>query len=427
MRAKSMIIGFVLLFVGSIVFLWDITEIQRVQEEIARCQSKYSTETDDYMKQYNEWLLLPPDERPAFPLIVDKYGKTKTRAQLRQEQQERLTADLEKLASGQTNVNPFADVLYGENWAVELQAYKKQKVLNKNVLTGSIVCTSMGGLIYAWWLLFGIVQMVRKGVAGLKQRLASSKEEPPEMVDEEMDVDNPEEVSPEDQQPNPQSDPREKNQKVLPKSNWGKWKPAQPDPEIESEVTQIEKISHEAERIALLLSDEKAAQAKALKVKPLAAGDQSKPIDDTLNQLSQEVSAIREYTSYQQDRLEKLQDGYDWNIIRTFCLRVIRCIDNLDNRIGQLNGKSAKATHLTEVRDELIFALESSGVEQFEPEINSDYRGQEKVAEAVKDRQPNEESEQKGKIACVIRPGYQYFISEENIKVVRPAQVRLFA
>jgi molecular chaperone GrpE (heat shock protein) len=155
--------------------------------------------------------------------------------------------------------------------------------------------------------------------------------------------------------------------------------------------------------------------------------DPSKPLDNTLKQLSQEVSAIREYTSYQQDRLEKLQDGYDWNIIRTFCLRVIRCIDNLDNRISQLSGKSSKSTHLVEVRDELIFALESSGVEQFEPEIHSDYRGQEKVAEAVKDRQPNDDPEQRGKIASVIRPGYHYFISEENIKVVRPAQVKLFA
>ena len=125
--------------------------------------------------------------------------------------------------------------------------------------------------------------------------------------------------------------------------------------------------------------------------------------------------------------MERLQDGYDWNIIRTFCLRVIRCIDNLDSRISRFNGKNTKATHLTEVRDELIFALESSGVEQYEPEVNSDYRGQEKVAEAVKDRQPSEDPEQRGKIASVIRPGYQYFISEENVKVVRPAQVKLFA
>lgn len=189
-------------------------------------------------------------------------------------------------------------------------------------------------------------------------------------------------------------------------------------------------ISNDAERIATLLSDEKSAHGQVSTKpgkEPLDTRDHSKPLDNTLRELSQEVSAIREYTAYQQDRLQKLQDGYDWNIIRTFCLRVIRCIDNIDSRISQLNTKGSKAAHLEEVRDELIFALESSGVEQFEPKIDSEYRGQEKHAEAVKDRQPCDEPEQKGKIACVIRPGYQYFISEENVKVVRPAQVKLFA
>jgi molecular chaperone GrpE (heat shock protein) len=155
--------------------------------------------------------------------------------------------------------------------------------------------------------------------------------------------------------------------------------------------------------------------------------DSAKPLNNTLKELSQQVSAIREYTTYQQNRLEKLQDGYDWNIVRTFCLRVIRCIDNLENRINQIGEDEAKATHLEEVRDELVFALESSGIEQFRPEINSQYRGQEKYAEAVKDKQPCDQPEQAGKIADVIRPGYQYFINEENIKVVRPAQVKLFA
>jgi molecular chaperone GrpE (heat shock protein) len=413
-----MIIGLVLLLAGGLALWWDLTEIQRVREEIARYQSKYSTETDDYMKQYNEWLLLPADERATFPLLLDKDGKTKTRAQLKQEQHERLTADLDKLASGKTEIHPLADALYGENWLTELQAYKKQKQLNKSVLMGSIVCTSMGGLIYVWWLLFGTVRMVAKGLAGLKQRIATSTAKPMERDDEE-------DVPPEQESP-PQHDQSQQQPRIVLKSNWGNWKPAESDPEVNAEVNEIKKISDEAERIASLLSDEKAIQREALKAKPLDDSDFSKPIDDTLNQLSQEVSAIREYTTYQQDRLEKLQDGYDWNIIRTFCLRVIRCIDNLDNRISQLSGKSSKANHLEEVRDELIFALESSGVEQFEPEINSEYRGQEKFAEAVKDRQSCEEPEQKGKIAGVIRPGYQYFISEENIKVVRPAQVRLF-
>jgi molecular chaperone GrpE (heat shock protein) len=74
----------------------------------------------------------------------------------------------------------------------------------------------------------------------------------------------------------------------------------------------------------------------------------------------------------------------------------------------------------------MLFALESSGVEQFEPEINSDYHGQEKYAEAVKDKECCDDKKRTGKIAKIIRPGYQYFIDEENVKVVRPAQVKLF-
>ena len=152
----------------------------------------------------------------------------------------------------------------------------------------------------------------------------------------------------------------------------------------------------------------------------------SKPLNDSLRELTQQVSAIREYAAHQQERVKKLQDGYDWNIIRNFCLRVIRCIDNLENRIKRLAKEDTDTRDLEEIRDELVFALESTGVERFEPVINSDYHGQEKNAEAVKDKKGIKDPKLKGKIAKVIRPGYQYFIDEENVKVVRTAKVKLY-
>jgi len=150
------------------------------------------------------------------------------------------------------------------------------------------------------------------------------------------------------------------------------------------------------------------------------------PLGSTLKELAQQVSAIREYAASQQNRVEKLQDGYDWTIIRTFCLRVIRCIDNLESRIERLTEDNEIAGHLDEVKDELLFALESSGIEQFRPEINSDYRGQEKLAEAVKEKEITGDTSQVGKIAKVIRPGYRYMIDEESCKIVRTAQVKLY-
>jgi len=157
-----------------------------------------------------------------------------------------------------------------------------------------------------------------------------------------------------------------------------------------------------------------------------ASREQSAPLSSTLKELAQQVSAIREYAACQQGRVEKLQDGYDWTIIRTFCLRVIRCVDNLENRMRALAGEDEAAAHLEEVRDELLFALESSGIEQFRPEIDSDYRGQEKWAEAIKEKEAGAKSDQTGKIAKVVRPGYRYIIDEETYKVVRTAQVKLF-
>ena len=158
-----------------------------------------------------------------------------------------------------------------------------------------------------------------------------------------------------------------------------------------------------------------------------ASLENSSPLNSTIEELAQQVSAIRQYAWGQQDKIEKLQEGYDWNIIRTFCLRVIRCIDNLENRIKKLASKDIDTTDLEQIRDELIFALESSGVEQFEPQTHSEYKGQEKSAEVIKEKEPVEVSDMEGKISEVVRPGYQYVIDEDNIKIVRPARVKLFA
>jgi molecular chaperone GrpE (heat shock protein) len=149
-------------------------------------------------------------------------------------------------------------------------------------------------------------------------------------------------------------------------------------------------------------------------------------LGNSLKELTQQVSAIREYAYQQQDRVEKLQDGYDWGIIRTFCLRVIRCIENLEERINKLAEKNVETAHLREFRDELLFALESSGIERFEPEINSDYRGQERYAVAVKERQCSDNPNMTAKIAKVVRPGYQYVIAPGNTRIVSKAKVKLY-
>jgi len=460
MRKKFVILGLVLLLAGSAMLGGVLVEERKQQQRAAHYESNYDSETGEFLEQYNEWMQLFPEEPTQLPFELDGYGKTETEAQLRQKQQERLQADLGKLAAGETDVYPFADLLYGEDWQSELNKYKKRKELSEFVLTGSIVCISMGGTIFAWYLLLCLGRFLVKYLSDLKKylpdvltRLTKVRKEKPAETDTEKD----EEEQEQEQQKNQQQSQLEKQSKVFRNSGKRNSKLNENQAALSTKsASRSDKqdrrgakkrlgtySDNNAEKIAVLLSDEESvdsiarledslkAQTEQLEERTAQSVQQaimehSKPLDSTLKDLAQQVSAIREYAACQQERVEKLQDGYDWNIIKTFCLRIIRCIDNLENRISQLSNKGAKTEHLEDIRDELIFALESSGIEQFEPEINSDYRGQEKYAEAVKNKQSCDKSKQKGKIAKVIRPGYQYFINEDNIKVIRSAQVKLF-
>ena len=152
-----------------------------------------------------------------------------------------------------------------------------------------------------------------------------------------------------------------------------------------------------------------------------------KPVTQELNELTEQVSAIREFAAKQQSQMQKLQDGYDWLLIKRFCLRIIRCIDNIEDNIQILTKEQQDTGTLEDIRDELVFALESSGVETFEPELDREYRGLEKVAEAVKERKRTKSADKSGKIAEIIRPGYHYIINENEVKIVRCAQVKLYA
>ncbi len=510
------------------------------------------------------------------PWWLDKYGKTKTESQLQKEQQERLNADLEKLATGKKEANPFADILYGDHWREKLDEYKKQKRMRRHIFTGSIVCALMGGAIFTCCLVLYLYQIIMKTSSNLKKTGPVKKADPvtsgdhsptrdikmtrvgekvkiiPKNEDkaktkvnaetivesegkskvttgksgrpkievrakaedkrkeksdavkvaktnktkgkaggkaqtkekvrakagkkpkvketiiaktetekmakveseskEEDKTKNKAEVSVEEEKTVDQQKEKRglrgketKQTKTLGKSGWRTYEKNSGrrtvvlNPPDEDSTELLESLERAAENINLSDKAEDPLKEKTENLekqmeefRQMARGVQqttienSEPINNTLSELAQQVSAIREYASSQQDRLSKLQDGYDWNITKTFCLRVIRCIDNLEKRISQLLEKDMDVVDLEEIRDEMLFALESSGVEQYEPELNSDYHGQEKLAEAVKGKESCNNKNQKGKIAKIIRPGYQFFIDEENVKVVRPAQVMLY-
>ena len=476
MFKKSITLGLILLLAGGTVLWWVFAEKRKEQQEIASCKSKYTSGLNEYLEQYSEWLQLTPEKRAELPWGLKEHGQqTKTEAQLRQEQQERLKADMDKLAAGEMDAYPFADILYGENWQEEVSKYKKQKELKEFIFTCSIVCTFTGGMILSWYLLLWTARLTIRVSSHLKKLIIDAYRCHSETKDGQRDnAQGEEKISKEKQQANKQKSELHKQLQASANSGWhnfdknheerhnlnaaqaAAYMKDSPQPNRLNKNTEKNFKSDgstlRTQKTAALLcpansgkqmsgplfckSFQNAKHSQSVHVQQTML-EHSEPINNTLKELTLQMSAIREYASQQQDRVEKLQDGYDWNIIRTICLRIIRCIDNIDSRIGQLPDESEDVScdnhqnrntveYLKEVRDELIFALESSGVEQFEPEINSDYHGLEKQLEAVKEKEHSDDPDLSGKIAKVLKPGYQCFINDDNAKIVRPALVKLF-
>jgi molecular chaperone GrpE (heat shock protein) len=443
MLKKFVILGLVLLLAGSALLAWVLAEKAKQQQQTTAYQSKYGSELAKEMQQYDEWLRLPAEKRTGLPPALDEYGKIKTKAQLLQQQQARLKADMDKLAGGESDAQTLADFLYGQDWQQELNRYREQKERNELVLNGSIVCMSIGATVLSSCLLLLALRLVIRVSSRLARRSADTLRGQRQTTDTDItDAETQTQVdSPQIRQAqatevraasaSPSTSPVERicgPQRGEPRASFsvlrGSLRGSTPVDEARRGVGE------EAPARRFGCAGGRSAWANRSAGQTTAghsdSSDKSDPLNNTLVELTQQVAAIREYASTQQDRVQKLQEGYDWNIIRNFCLRVIRCIDNVENRIRERAGKNGEAVHLREIRDELLFALESSGIEQFEPEINSDYHGQEKCAEAIKERESCEDPDLTGKIAKTIRPGYHYFIDDKNLKVIRPAVVMLF-
>ena len=456
MHIKAFIIGLILLCIGAGTLWWVHSECQRQEQEVEKFKLKYGSETRDYVKRYEEWSCLPPEERTQLPEGLHLNDSSKTREQILQEQDERLKADMDKLAAGQMTGYPFTDEFYGPNWQQKIEEYKKQKEKRESLYNVSIACTTTGGLLTAWMVLLGISRLLIRIITRIKKSIFSKNkdQEQPENLEkgneEESNDLNNKLLKDKKTEEQPQPERVGNISNVLVNSGWqyvGSFGTEQKSGSRQRKRIPLKSRSQneEGKKAQVVGKEENTAQKSAEKknhdVRDITKTEtiiknnvdvsntkgHSLLIDTTLKDLTQQVSAIREYAANQQNRLERFQDGYDWNIIKTFCLRIIRCIDNIENRIEQLSEEDAQVTHLDEIRDELVFALESSGIEQFEPKVNSEYRGQEKFAEAVKEKTECEDPDKKGKIESVLKPGYQFYIDDQNVKIVRPAQVRLFA
>jgi molecular chaperone GrpE (heat shock protein) len=393
-------------------------------------RNQFSQNDNEYLQLYEEWNHLTPEQKEENPWGQGHYGGSKTQEQIRSEQPARLKADLVDLATGAKEPHVLADLLYGSQWQDEVDQYRRKKEIRDAATFVSIITLLAGTLI--------LLGNTAKWLTG---KLRNNPVESPAFV-----ASGPASVESLSRQPVAESPvnrfapetPIGRNKAVSHRRcsdgpgmfDSSKWNPsdAESDQDSVSWKTEIETLRENAKDLDPITAAVAGVPVSAFPDSvPVQSLMSTAPVVSDLAELTEQVSAIREFAAQQQDRVRQLQEGYDWNIIKRFCLRIIHCIDNLDTRIQQSASPEPITGLLRDVRDELVFALESSGVEQFEPQPDSDYKGLEKRVEAVKDRVPATQPRQRGKIAEIVRPGYEYVLSDQEARVVRCAQVKLYS
>lgn len=401
----------ILLVVAGISCLGVVKAVNFLEDEkISPLKEKFSAGTDKHFDEYQKYIKIDNKSEMTQEELVQYKQKHE---QLMHEQPEMLMADISELASGAMKPGIMADMKYGPGWQKQVNKYKSKQSLLGLVSAVSAFSCAIGLIIFACITTNTVVRSIRKKAA---QKITRIKR-PDVKSSNSVKITDGNRLS--STQTTSVSDEQSKEEEEDIDTSTQAEKPR------ETQQGQFQKSRIER---AGLTSMQFRETAKNISSKKLGIANMmsNEPVSQSLSELSEQVSAIRQFATQQQDRVRQLQDGYDWNIVKRFCIRIIRCIDNVDSRIENLRSNDIDTQDLEDIRDELVFALESSGVEQFTPPLEHEYKGLEKYAEALHYREPTEDEELAGKIAKVTKPGYQYVVSENEIKIVRCAQVTLY-
>ena len=140
-----------------------------------------------------------------------------------------------------------------------------------------------------------------------------------------------------------------------------------------------------------------------------------------ISDLSETFMTMQQALDEREQEIQRLKRGYDSEIFRKFVTRFIRVDQAVED--FQRSG-SADEDGLDQIRRLLEDAFAECNVECFHPELGSDYREANGVAEQPKTAVA-ERAEDDFKIAEILESGY-WIRSPESSEVIKPAKVRIY-
>jgi len=419
---KKLLTGSILLIIAGIAGLAGVWTYRHTAAQRAEQYKASSTDrSKEYLRLYDEWRNSTSGGKEGYEPGNIASAPPQLPQQTPEEQAARLKANMSQIARhGLKEPAAIAEMLYGPGWEYKVKKYKDMQEILDIVSSAGMVVVMLGAIVMSSCLLKLCISFI-----AAKCRRTDPAEDYVQLPDDRSEL---AELTDNDTQTATETHENAENGTDDEKLDYfhtiSHQKSLLGADDMHNAISPDRTTPEPLQRIGQSAREKN--EPKLTQLYSTAPGTEPITADKNLTELTQEVSAIRQFASLQQDRVRQLQDGYDWTIIKRFCMRIIRCIDNLDSRIRNLSEQGTEIGYLQDVRDELVFAIESSGVEQIQIQTGSDYKGSEKIAEAVAEKEHTDNPELAGKVARVVRPGYQYAINDQQVRVVRSVQVVLY-
>lgn len=120
--------------------------------------------------------------------------------------------------------------------------------------------------------------------------------------------------------------------------------------------------------------------------------------------------------------IKRLKEGYDAGIFRKFLLRFVRVDQVIEDYKLE---KPELVEDLNQIQRILVDAFEECNVERFSPEIGTDYRHSEGVADNPRVIKPESEEHQAYHITEIMEDGYR-LVLQDGFDVILPARVKIY-
>ena len=137
------------------------------------------------------------------------------------------------------------------------------------------------------------------------------------------------------------------------------------------------------------------------------------------------MGTLKEFVAEQKAELRKMQEGYNWSVINSMCMGLIRIIDKLDEDIKNTSNKDTKKS-LSDSRALITAMLETYDVAEISPEVGKAYQDEDKSENIKVTMVKPKKQEKKGTVARVIKPSFIYQGGYEQEKVLRAAEIEVY-